>query len=77
MPSDKGIVLYSEPDMAGQFVTEKPTATIAFAQSNQTFISLGHEITFLDPSGLALRRRSSEGRGGYAISGDGNWLVIS
>jgi WD40 repeat protein len=54
VPSSKGLVIYREPEMISDFVTEKPTSAVGFSQSHKIYINLSGEITFLTAEGKML-----------------------
>jgi WD40 repeat protein len=76
VPSGKGLVIYREPEMIGDYVTEKPTSAVGFSRSHKVYINLSGEITFLTAEGKVLCKKSQT-RYGYAVSEDGDWLAIS
>jgi outer membrane protein assembly factor BamB len=77
VPSSQGLVIYSEPDMSGTFVTNKQTNAVGFAMPSHIYVSLAKEITFLDTAGSVVCKRSYGGRVGEAVSEDGRWLALS
>lgn len=77
VPSSKGLVIYREPEMIGDYVTEKSTSAVGFSKSHKVYINLSGEITFLTAEGKVLCKRSPQTRYGYAVSEDGEWFAIS
>jgi hypothetical protein len=77
VPSSKGLVVYSEPEMHGKFATDKPTSATSFSRSGATYINLAGEITLVDAAGKVLCAMSYKGRSDYAVSDDGQWLALS
>jgi WD40 repeat protein len=76
VPSDKGLVFYTTPNVEGKFVTDQPTSAVAFAKRSRTFVNIAKELTFMDANGSVLCRKSYDGRFDYAVSADGDWLVL-
>jgi WD40 repeat protein len=76
VPSVKGLVVYREPEMTGEYVTDKPTSAVAFAKATNTLIDVSFALTFVNFTGAAPCRRSYEGRRDYAVSDDGRWFSI-
>jgi hypothetical protein len=70
-------VIYREPEMRGEFVTDKPTSAVAFSRSEGTYINLSGEINLLDAAGKVLCTMSYKSRSDYAVSDDGQWLALS
>lgn len=77
VPSAQGLVIYLEPDILGDLVTDKPTNTVAFAPATHTYVNLAGEITLLNATGKFLCKKSYKGRVGAAVSEDGQWLALS
>jgi hypothetical protein len=77
VPSNKGLVIYREPEMQGEFVTDTPTSAVAFSRSEGAYINLSGEITLLSVAGKVLCTMSYKGRSAYAVSDDGQWLALS
>lgn len=77
VPSSKGLVIYSQPQMKGGFVTDKPSCAVAFARASHTYVNLSSYLTFGSAVGTVLCRRSYEGRSSYAASQDGKWFALS
>ncbi|MHB8755929.1 MAG: YncE family protein [Candidatus Acidiferrales bacterium] len=77
VPSSKGLVIYSEPQMKGEFVTDKPSCAVAFTQTDHTYVNLSSHLTFVNAAGTVLCERSYEGRSSYAASQDGKWFALS
>jgi WD40 repeat protein len=77
VPSAKGLIVYRPPDMEGHFVTDKPTADVAFVSGRNIFVNFSGVLTFLNDKDKPLCEKSYKGRVNYAISGDGQWLAIS
>lgn len=63
--------------MLGDYVTNKPTNTVAFAPATRTYVNLAGEITLLNAAGNILCKKSYKGRVGQALSEDGQWLALS
>ncbi len=76
VPSANGLVIYREPEMSGEFATDKPTSAVGFARSGQVFVNLSDYISLLTADGGVLCRRFYKGRRDYAISEDGQWLAL-
>jgi hypothetical protein len=77
VPSEKGLVIYVEPEMKGMFATNMQTVTVGFSQSARSYINVASEITFLNALGEVLCKKSYESRSGFSISEDGQWLALS
>jgi hypothetical protein len=77
VPSAQGLVIYTELEMSGDYVTDKQTNAAAFAPSTNTYVNLAGEITLLNGEGHSLRKKSYKGRVGEALSDDGQWLALS
>ncbi len=77
VPSTQGLVIYTEPGMSSDYVTEKPTNTVEFAPATHTYVTLAGEITLLNAAGNFLCKKSYKGRVGAALSEDGQWLALS
>jgi WD40 repeat protein len=77
VPSSKGLVIYREPEMSGEYVTEDPTSRVAFARGSNSYVNLAKDMTFLTAVGKIQCRRSYSGSAVYAISDDGQWLALS
>jgi hypothetical protein len=76
VPSSKGLVIYREPEMLGEYVTDKSTSAVAFAGGSNTFVDVARDLTFLNAAGKVLCKRSYRGRYGYAVSEDGQWFAL-
>jgi hypothetical protein len=77
VPSTQGLVIYAEPEMSGDYVTDKQTNTVAFAPPTHTYVNLAGEITLLNGEGHLLCKKSYKGRVSEALSDDGQWLALS
>ncbi len=77
VPTSKGLLIYREPEMLAEYVSTRSTNAVAFVATSRLFVNLSRHITFLKPSGEIVCVRSYQGRHGYAISDDGQWLVLS
>ena len=77
VPSVKGLVIYAEPEMSSELVTDKPTSDVAFAPRHNIFVNFSGDLTFLNGAGKTICKKSYRGRRDYGISADGQWLAIS
>ncbi len=77
VPSEKGLVIYREPEMLGEYVTHEPTERGVFAVGSKMFVVLGGKWTFLDASGASLCERSGKVSKDYAMSANGQWLALA
>ncbi len=77
VPSEKGLIIYVEPDMKGTFGTSKQTISVGFSPSARSYVNIASEITFLSAVGKVLCRKSYESRSGFSVSEDGHWLALS
>ena len=77
VPTSKGLLIYREPEMIGNYASDQPTDAVAFASAGRLFVNLSPHLTFLKPSGEAICIRSYSGRYDYSISDDGQWLALS
>ena len=77
IPSAKGLVIYTEPEMSSELVTDKPTSDVAFAPGHNIFVNFSGDLTFLNGEGKTICKKSYKGRRDYGISADGQWLAIS
>jgi WD40 repeat protein len=77
VPSEKGLIVYVEPEMKGTFGTSKQTISVGFSSSTKSYVNIASEITFLSAVGKVLCRKSYESRSGFSISEDGQWLALS
>lgn len=77
VPSEKGLIIYVEPEMKGTFGTSKQTISVGFSPSARSYVNIASEITFLSAVGRVLCRKSYESRSGFSISEDGQWLALS
>jgi WD40 repeat protein len=77
VPSAKGLVIYTEPEMSSEFATDKPTSGVAFARGQNVFVNFSRDLSFVSGDGKILCKRSYKGRRDYGISDDGQWLAIS
>jgi WD40 repeat protein len=77
VPSEKGLIIYAEPEMKGTFGTSKQTISVGFSPSTKSYVNIASEITFLSAMGKVLCRKSYESRSGFSISEDGQWLALS
>jgi hypothetical protein len=75
--SAKGLVIYREGNMHGEYVTDAPTSRVAFAHGVNAHIDLSRDLTLLDGAGSTLCKMSYRGSHDYAVSGDGQWLALS
>jgi hypothetical protein len=77
VPSAQGLVIYTEPEMSGDYVTDKQTNAAAFAPLTNTYVNMAGEITLVNGEGHSLCKKSYKGRVGEALSDDGQWLALS
>jgi hypothetical protein len=77
VPSGRGLVIYREPQMVGELVTQEPTSRVAFARASNTYVDLSRVTTFLNAAGSRLCTRSYRGSSGYTFSEDGQWFALS
>jgi len=77
VPTSKGLLIYREPEMLGEYASDRPTNAVAFASASRLFVNLSPQLTFLKPSGEVRCIRSYGGRYDYSISDDGQWLALS
>jgi hypothetical protein len=77
VPSAQRLVIYTEPEMSGDYVTDQQTNAAAFAPSTNTYVNLAGKITLLNGEGHSLCKKSYKGRVGEALSDDGQWLALS
>jgi WD40 repeat protein len=77
VPSSKGLIIYTAPEMTAEYATDQPTSAVAFAPGKNTFVNLSRQISFFTGAGKLLCSKSYENRVGVDISGDGQWLAIS
>jgi hypothetical protein len=77
VPSSKGLVIYREPEMIGDYVTDKFTSAVGFSRAHNIYVNLSGEMTFLSAEGKVLCKKSPKNRVDYAISEDGQWLALS
>jgi WD40 repeat protein len=77
VPSEKGLVFYRPAEMAGDYVTGKPTTAVAFAPGRNIFVNFSGDLTILTGEGKRLCEKSYKDRMGYAVDEGGQWLAIS
>jgi hypothetical protein len=77
VPSSRGLVIYTYPQMTGDYVTNKPSCAVAYAPASHTYVNLSGDLTILNATGTVLCTRSYEGRSAYAMSNDGHWLALA
>jgi WD40 repeat protein len=77
IPSAKGLVIYRDGNMEGEYVTHAPTSRAAFAPGINAYIDFSRDLTLLDGTGSTLCKMSYQGSHDYAVSGDGQWLALS
>jgi WD40 repeat protein len=77
VPSEKGLIIYVEPEMNGTFATNKQTITVGFSRAAKSYVNVASEITFLTASGAVFCKKSYESRSGFSLSEDGQWLALS
>ena len=77
VPSSAGLVIYREPDMQGEFVTNKPTSLVEFSRAVGTYVNLSSSLALIDPLGSKLCETAYSGSYRHAISEDGEWIALS
>jgi hypothetical protein len=70
-------VIYREPDMQGEFVTNKPTSLLEFSRAVGAYINLSSSLALIDPQGAKLCETAYSGSYRRAISEDGEWIALA